>query len=77
MLKRKQVASWLGLTLFFAQVNTYNGMSLRNQDICWMILFVIMICLNAVSLRDKQENIEPAPKKEKGLKGILTFIVCG
>ena len=51
-LKRKQIISWIGISLLYAQINTYNGMSLWNQDCCWMMALLFMIAVNAVMLAD-------------------------
>ncbi len=62
-LKRKEYLSWVGLTLLYAQINTYNGMSLRNQDIGWLTAFIIMIAINTITLTD-HKNADDGKTKE-------------
>lgn len=45
-LKKRQWTIWLCLTLVFAEINTYNGFSLRNQDIFTLFYFIVMVILN-------------------------------
>ena len=59
-LKRKQYMSWIGISLLFAQLHTYNGMSLRNQDIGWFTAMILMIAINSVALTDNRDNSEPS-----------------
>ena len=56
--KKRQWTIWLCYTLVFAEINTYNGYALRNQDVFIFGAFVAMIMLNM--LPDK------APEKLRG-----------
>ena len=56
--KKRQWVIWLCFTLVFAEVNTYNGYSLRNQDVFTICYFFAMLMLNM--LPDK------APEKLRG-----------
>lgn len=44
--KKRQWTIWLCYTLVFAEINTYNGYALRNQDVFIFGAFVAMIILN-------------------------------
>lgn len=52
-LKERQVISWIGYSLLYAQINTYNGISLYNQDICCMLCVFTLIAVNCVKLCQK------------------------
>ena len=54
-LKAGQVKSWLMISLLFAEINTYNGISLYNQDCGWINAVILMLALNSVSLAKPQE----------------------
>ena len=56
-LKKKQWVIWLCFTLVFAEINTYNGYTLRNQDIFTICYFVAMIMLNMIT--EKKASEEP------------------
>ena len=77
-LSRRQISTWMMISLLFAQIQTYNGMSLRNQDIGWLNAIIIMIAINSVLLTD-----QPDPPKrrrrvqEKGIKAALMHLICG
>ena len=45
-LRQKQWSIWLCFTLFFAEINTYNGWSLRNQDVFIFCYVAAMLMLN-------------------------------
>ena len=45
-LRQKQWSIWLCFTLFFAEINTYNGWSLRNQDVFIFCYVTAMLMLN-------------------------------
>lgn len=45
-LKKRQWTIWLCFTLVFAEINTYNGYTLRNWDIYTLCYFVAMLMLN-------------------------------
>lgn len=54
MLKNKDYMSWIGFSLIFAQINTYNGICLRNQDIfIWFSLFAMLV-LNISDMRSEE-----------------------
>ena len=46
LLRRKNWFIWLGYSLLFAEINTYNGYALRNQDVFVFACFMTMILLN-------------------------------
>ena len=73
-LSRKQVASWLGITLYFAQVNTYNGIALCSQDMFWFLMIFMLIAINCVQMRDYLPDEEPAPVH--GFRGVIIHILC-
>ena len=75
-LSRRQIASWLGISLYFAQINTYNAMSLWNQDCCWIMATVMMLAVNAVMLSDEVQD-QAVRNKEKGVKAALIRLICG
>ena len=67
LLKRKQTVGWLGYSLLYAQISTYNGVSLRNQDMGWLLSVFTLIVINCVQLyedsgqsevEESSENIE-------------------
>ncbi len=60
ILKRKQVSTWLGFSLLFAEYNTFNGISLSNQDnFAWLCLFsMLMINCALCNAGDKKEKME-------------------
>ena len=60
ILGRGQIKNWLCVSLLFAQINTYNGMSLRNQDVGWMVGVILMFAINA-SLLAKPRDISWLP----------------
>ena len=63
-LKKRQWVIWLCFTLFFAEVNTYNGYTLRNQDICTICYFVAMIMLNMLPDKTPKKGKETETEKE-------------
>jgi len=46
ILKKRQWSVWLCYSLVFAEINTYNGYALRNQDILIFCCFFTMVLLN-------------------------------
>ena len=77
-LRRRQILSWMGLSLLFVQINTYNGISLVSQDIGWMNALFIMTGINSVMLTDDLEGDQELPEIKGGrVKKILTFLICG
>lgn len=51
MIKKKEYISWMGYSLIYAQINTYNGICLRNQDICCILSIFTMIVINCMLLK--------------------------
>lgn len=45
-LRKRQWLPWLCFSLVFAEINTYNGYSLRNQDVCFFFCLLVMLMLN-------------------------------
>lgn len=77
-LARRQWLAFSCYVLLFAQISTYNGYSLRNQDICLLFNGYTMMMLNMASGRQKNTDIKeedaaetrkrrnPDNKKEQG-----------
>ena len=64
-LKRRHIADWLMISLIFAELNTYNAMSLSGQDVCWMLGVFLMLALNAVYLSGDMEDRTVEISREK------------
>lgn len=59
MLKRKKIQYWLGYSLLYAQLNTFNGLGLYNQDTFTWLCLVSMIAVNcAVFSEGSKESLE-------------------
>ncbi len=76
MLKRKNVQCWLGYSLLFAQLNTFNGLGLSNQDtFTWLCLFT-MLSINCAVMGQElptenkidtvEQELEPKLESEHG-----------
>ncbi len=66
-LKKKQWVIWLCFTLIFAEVNTYNGYSMRDQDIFIICNFMAMLILNMLpeTAQKPAAPAEPAAEPEQ------------
>lgn len=53
LIKRKQYALWIGFSGLYAELNTYNGMSIRSHDICYIMCMVSMLLINISRLERK------------------------
>lgn len=53
-LKRKQIVGWIGYSLLYAQINTYNGICLQSHDICWIMCTFTLIMINIARLNDEK-----------------------
>ena len=53
-IKSRQIASWLGLSLLFAQNNTYNGISLCSQDLTWFYTMILIMAIHLIKLAGKE-----------------------
>ena len=58
LLRNKQIVCWIGYSLLFAQFNTYNGISLWNQDICAIMTIFTMIIINCAEIYRNNRDTE-------------------
>lgn len=54
LLKKKQISMWIGYSLLYAQVNTYNGISLYNQDVFIILCVFSMLFINSCLCVEKK-----------------------
>lgn len=76
MLSRKKIQCWLGYSLIFAQMNTFNGLGLSNQDtFTWLCLFTMLAINCAVmgyelptenKIDTVEQGLEPKLESEHG-----------
>ena len=67
LLRMKHWTSWLCFSALFAQICTYNGYALRNQDVCFYFCFLTLMILNISSeqsLNDRQQPADHAPRTD-------------
>jgi hypothetical protein len=65
ILKRKKVQCWIGCSLVFAQMNTFNGLGLSNQDtFTWLCLFM-MVLTNCALFVEEKEGEDKVQETEK------------
>lgn len=64
MLRRKCIMTWLGFSLLYAQFNTFNGLSLSNQDSFTWLCLLSMLMLNCALLTE--QRMEPDAKEAAG-----------
>ena len=53
-IRRKAWTAWIVYFILFAQINTYNGYALRNQDVCYFFSFVTLTILSLAGLPDSR-----------------------
>ena len=76
-LKRKAYVSWLAISLLYAQIHTYNGISLRNQDVGWITCTALMLAINCVMLTDDSQGTSlPEIRGGRARKLFVSFL-CG
>lgn len=56
MLKKKRIVEWIGFSLLFAQIYTYNGVCLRSNEVCYFVYFAFFLINNSIMLAKEPEN---------------------
>lgn len=56
LIKWKQYTLWVGFMGLFAEINTYNGISIKSHDICFIFCLVCMLLLNMSRLTQENEK---------------------
>ena len=83
-LRKRQWLLWIGYSILFAQLNVYNGYSMRNQDICYLMDFIGMIMVNMIpeeeGSRGRHESrasrLRMDPLVRKALPATLSLVLC-
>ena len=87
-LRKRQWLLWIGYSILFAQLNVYNGYSMRNQDICYLMDFIGMIMVNMIpeeaeeGRHGRHEARAPRlrdrmdPLVRKALPATLSLVLC-